>query len=144
MKRYGHLRQEHSLAMSQRVSFDKPATVIPMANAAEPNARTQTLTTPDERRAIAAAKAKYGYPWWASENPLEVFWGQLNEETRIVSVEKFLEVAKQAMGREVLKSELTDREALVDELSARIPTTALDEVRAKTSAQNATDRKAAK
>jgi hypothetical protein len=41
MKRYGHLRQEHSLAMNQRVSFDKPATVIPMANAAEPNARTQ-------------------------------------------------------------------------------------------------------
>ena len=25
MKRYGHLRQEHSLAMSKRVSFDKPA-----------------------------------------------------------------------------------------------------------------------
>ena len=70
--------------------------------------------------------------------------GQLNEETRIVPVEKFLEVAKQAMGREVLKSELTDREALVDELSARIPTTTLDEVRAKTSAQKATDRKAAK
>jgi integrase len=144
MKRYGHLRQEHSLAMSQRVSFDKPATVIPMANVAEPNARTQTPTTPDERRAIAAAKAKYGYPWWASENPLEVFWGQLNEEARIVPVEKFLEVAKQAMGREVLKSELTDHEALVDELSARIPTTKLDEVRAKTSAQNATDRRAGK
>ena len=144
MKRYGHLRQEHSLAMSQRVSFDKPANVIPMAHAAEPNARTQTPTTPDERRAIANAKAKYGYPWWASENPLEVFWGQLNEETRIVSVEKFLEVAKQAMGREVLKSELADREALVDELSARIPAKTLDEVRAKISAQNATDRKAAK
>jgi hypothetical protein len=48
------------------------------------------------------------------------------------------------MGREVLKSELTDHEALVDELSARIPTTTLNEVLGKTSAHNATDRKAAK
>jgi hypothetical protein len=40
------------------------------------------------------------------------------------------------MGREVLKSELNDREALVDELSARIPAKTLDEVRAKISAQN--------
>jgi len=33
-----------------------------------------------------------------SENPLEVFWGQLHEEVWIVSAEKFLETAKQAMG----------------------------------------------
>jgi integrase len=141
MKRYGHLRQEHSLAMSKRVSFDKPANVIPMLNVAETNGKVQT---PDERRAIANAKAKYGYPWWASENPLEVFWGQLNEETRIVPVEKFLEVAKQAMGREVLKSELTDHEALIDEMSARIPAKTLDDVRAKMTVQNATAREAVK
>jgi hypothetical protein len=144
MKQYGHLRQEHSLAMSKRVSFDKPGNVIPMVNVAETNAKVQTSTTPDERRAIANAKAKYGYPWWASENPLEVFWGQLNEETKIIPVEKFLEVARQAMGRAVLKSELADCEPLVDELSARISTTTLNEVRARTSAQNATGRKAAK
>jgi len=144
MKRYGHLRQEHSLAMSQRVSFDKPANVVPMPKVAETNAKTQIPTTSDERRAIANAKAKYGYPWWASENPLEVFWGQLNEETRIVPAEKLLEVAKQAMGREVLKTELTDREALVDKLSARIPPTTLTEVRVKISGQNTTARDAAK
>ena len=28
---------------------------------------------------VAEAKAKYSYPWWASENPIEVFWGQINE-----------------------------------------------------------------
>jgi hypothetical protein len=127
--------------MSKRVSFDKPANVIPMLNVAETNGKVQT---PDERRAIANAKAKYGYPWWASENPLEVFWGQLNEETRIVPVEKFLEVAKQAMGREVLKSELTDHEALIDEMSARIPAKTLDDVRAKMTVQNATAREAVK
>ena len=80
----------------------------------------------------------------ASENPLEVFWGQLNEETQIIPVEKFLEVARQAMGREVLKSELADREALVDELSARIPAKTLDDVRAKITVQNATTREAVK
>ena len=135
MKRYGHLRQKHSFAMIKRVSFNKPANIVPLPKSADAGAANQTAFAED-RRAIANAKAKYGYPWWASENPLEVFWGQLNEETRIVPVEKFLEVAKQAMGREVLKSELADREALVDELSARIPAKTLDEVRAKITAQN--------
>ena len=107
--------------MSKRVSFDKPANVIPMPNAADKHAQAQTSATPDERRAIAKAKAKYGYPWWASENPLEVFWGQLHEETWLVPLEKLLEAAKQAMGREVLESELTDREALIDEFVRKNP-----------------------
>ena len=143
MKRYGHLRQEHSFAMIKRVSFNKPANIVPFPKSADAEAADQP-TVAEDRRAIANAKAKYGYPWWASENPLEVFWGQLNEETRIVSVEKFLEVAKQAMGREVLKSELTDHEALVDELSARVPAKTLDDVRAKITVQNATTREAIK
>jgi hypothetical protein len=67
------------------------------------------------------------------------FLGTTQRGNKIIPVEKFLEVAKQAMGREVLKSELADREALVDELSARIPAKTLDEVRAKITAQNATD-----
>src|SRR4029077_17571439 len=68
MKRYGHLRQEHSFAMIKRVNFDKPANIIPMPKAAE----TETNLLADERRAIAVTKAKYKYPWWAAENPLEV------------------------------------------------------------------------
>jgi hypothetical protein len=71
------------------------------------------------------------YPWWASENPLEVFWGQLNEAVSIVPVEKFLEMAKQAMGRQVFKEEFSDRAALVDELLERTDEATLREVLAK-------------
>ena len=133
MRVYGHLQVEHSLAMGKRVNFDQPAETVekPALIQSEP-----LLVNSDERRAIANAKAKYKFPWWASENPLEVFWGQLNEETGILPVEKFLEVAKQAMGREVLKLELKDREALADELSVRIPAEALNELRIKIPAQN--------
>ena len=133
MRVYGHLQVEHSLAMGKRVSFDAPSNVIPLPRPT--NAKENAPAVVDARRAIANAKAKYGYPWWASENPLEVFWGQLNEETQIIPVEKFLEVSSQAMGREVLKSELADRETLVDELSARITAKTLDGVRAKITAQ---------
>jgi hypothetical protein len=28
MKRYGHLRQEHSFAMIKRVNFDKPTNIV--------------------------------------------------------------------------------------------------------------------
>lgn len=137
MKRYGHLRQEHSFAMIKRVNFDKPANIIPMPKTAE----TETNFPADERRAIAAAKAKYKYPWWASENSLEVFWGQLHEETRVIPVEKLLEVAKLAMGREVFKSELSDRQALLDELSARTPAEILNKVLAKIQAKSEASRK---
>jgi integrase len=136
MRVYGHLQVEHSLAMGKRVSFDAPSNVIPLPRPT--NAKENAPAMVEARRAIASAKAKYGYPWWASENPLEVFWGQLNEETQIIPVEKFLAVSRQAMGREVLKSELADRETLVDELSARIPAKTLDGVRAKITAQKTT------
>jgi hypothetical protein len=131
MKRYGHLRQEHSLAMIKRVSFDKPANVRPPTQTAP----QEPAPPSDERRAVANAKAKYKYPWWALEIPLEVFWGQLNEVIQIVPVEKLLEVAKLAMGREVFKSELPDRQALLDELSARTLAEILNKVLAKTPAK---------
>ena len=107
--------------MSQRISFDKPANVIPMPNAADENAGAQTPATANERRAIAKAKAKYGYAWWVSQNPLEVFWGQIHEEASIVPLERFLDAAKQAMGREVFHQELNDREALIDEFVEIFP-----------------------
>jgi hypothetical protein len=118
MKRYGHLRQEHSFAMIKRVSFDKPENTVPQP--AETKAG-KSPTPADDRRAIAKAKAKYSYPWWVSENPLEVFWGQLHETVWIVPIEKFLEIAKQAMGRQVLKQEFADRPALADEFLERTP-----------------------
>jgi integrase len=134
MKRYGHLRQEHSFAMIKRVSFDKPESIVTQPKPAETETGKSSVST-DDRRAIAKAKAKYGYPWWVSENPLEVFWGQLHEEVWIVPVEKFLETAKQAMGRQVFKQEFADRPALADEFSARTPEVTLNEILAKIPAQ---------
>jgi integrase len=130
MRVYGHLQVEHSLAMIKRVNFEQIATQVPPPKPAE--AKAEKSSTPaDNRQAIAQAKTKYSYPWWVSENPLEVFWGQLHEEVWIVPVEKFLETAKQAMGRQVLKQEFTDRMALVDEFSARTPEATFREVSAK-------------
>jgi integrase len=135
MRVYGHLQVEHSLAMGKRVRFDKPTNKLPLPRSAETKSESASSEQNNNRRAIANAKAKYRYPWWASENPLEVFLGQLNEETLIIPVENLLENGKRAMGREVFKSELADRQSLIDELAARVPANALDEVRAKLAPQ---------
>ena len=141
MRVYGHLQVEHSLAMSKRVGFNQSSDAVPTPNPSAAEANGSSFNNEDDRRAIANAKAKYKYPWWASENPLEVLWGQLNEGTRIVRTEKLLEVARQAMGREVFKSELADSLALIDELFARTPAAVLNEVLAKIPIQRATGRK---
>jgi integrase len=130
MRVYGHLQVEHSLAMSKRVSFDKPESIVTQPKAAATEAGKSPALA-DDRRAIAKAKAKYNYPWWASENPMEIFWGQLHEEVSIIPIEKFLETAKQAMGRQVLKQEFADRPALADEFLERTPEAARLELFAK-------------
>lgn len=122
MKTYGHLRDQHSANMAQKVVFSEPASngtpIHFNGNGAQNSNGSNTLTA--EKAAVAATKAKYGYPWWASKNPLEVFLGQLNEEVQIVPVEKFHESAKQAMNREVFADEFADRGSLKDEFIARI------------------------
>ena len=133
MRVYGHLQVEHSMAMSKRVNFAQTANPVSQPKTAQDAGKSLVPVT--DRRAIAKAKTKYSYPWWVSENPLEVFWGQLHEEVWIVPVEKFLETAKQAMGRQVFKQEFADRLALADEFSARTPEATLNEVRAKIPAQ---------
>jgi integrase len=134
MRVYGHLQVEHSLAMSKRVNFNQSATDL-QPKPAEAVAEKSEIIAGD-RRTIAKAKTKYSYPWWVSENPLEVFWGQLHESVWIVPIEKFLETATQAMGRQVFKQEFADRPALADEFSARTPETTLNEIRAKIPAQH--------
>jgi hypothetical protein len=133
MRVYGHLQVEHSLAMIKRVNFEQTKEVPQPQPEPKPEAGTceAPVSAADDRRAIAKAKTKYSYPWWVSENPLEVFWGQLHEEVWIIPVEKFLETAKQAMGRQILKQEFADRLALEDEFSARTPEPTLREVTAK-------------
>jgi integrase len=133
MRVYGHLQVEHSLAMSKRVNFDQTINTVSQPKNAQDVGKSPVPT--DDRRAIAKAKTKYGYPWWVSENSLEVFWGQLHEEVWIIPVEKFLETAKQAMGRQVLKQEFADRPALVDEFLERTPEAVRLELLAKFPAQ---------
>jgi hypothetical protein len=130
MRVYGHLQVEHSLAMIKRVNFEQAATQVPQPKPAEAKAEKSSAPA-DNRQAIAKAKTKYSYPWWVSENPLEVFWGQLHEEVWIIPVEKFLETAKQAMGRQVLKQEFADRSALIDEFKARTSEAMVNELLAK-------------
>lgn len=122
MKTYGHLRDQHSANMAQKVVFNEaPPNIVPLPiPETVPQGSQVTPGNTTEKQTIAQAKAKYGYPWWASKNPLEVFWGQLNEQVQIVSAEKFHECAKQAMNREVFPDELADHEALKDEFIARI------------------------
>ncbi len=138
MKRYGHLRQEHSFAMIKKVSFDQPVNVVPLPKPAEIQAE-KTSAAANNRRAVAQAKAKYAYPWWASKNAEEVFWGQLNEPVQIVPPDKYLTCAKEAMHREVFLEELTDRQSIKEEFSERIPQATLIELCEKIHAKRAED-----
>lgn len=121
MKTYGHLRDQHSASMAEKVVFSE--TILPKAVPPQPNGAgkpNSELPVAVDRKSVAAAKAKYSYPWWASKNSREVFWGQLNEEIQIVPMQKFHECAKQVMNREVFSDEFADRESLKDEFIARI------------------------
>ena len=120
-------------AWRRKVVFSDPTVAIvphPVIRNATLSSEPPGGATPD-RKAIAAAKAKYGYPWWASKDPLEVFLGQLNETVPIVPANRFHECAKQAMGRDVFVDELADREALKDEFFARTPETTCHELMRK-------------
>src|SRR5476649_2074590 len=117
MKTYGHLRDQHSANMAQKVVFtENPSNVIPLP----PPTTIQNSSTSLDKKAIAQAKAKYNFPWWVSKNPMEVFWGQLNEEAQILPLEKLLDCAKQAMSREVFSEELDDKDSLKEEFIERI------------------------
>ena len=133
MKTYGHLRDQHSTSMAQKVVFSEPAPKAVGLPRSESSARKgKAVPTQDaEKEAIGHAKAKYSYPWWASEDPLEVFWGQVNEEIQIVPSEKYHACAQEAMGRVLFKSELSDAQALIDEFLARVPQATAEALLAK-------------
>ena len=133
METYGHLRNTHSADMAQKVIFapEKTAEPTPAPKAPTPKTSAQKHasslpanvvampSTGEDRKAAAKAKAKYKFPWWVSPNPLEMFWGQVNEPVRVVALEKYHECATAAMGREVFAEELTDPHALRDEFIER-------------------------
>jgi integrase len=137
MKTYGHLRDQHSANMAQKVLFSEaPASnVVPLPL---PEILAQPVSGMN-KKAIAQAKANYNYPWWASKDPLEVFWGQLNETIQIVPLDKFHVCAKEAMNREVFPDELADRQSLKEEFSERISKAKLVELKNKLRAKQAED-----
>jgi integrase len=125
MKTYGHLRDQHSATMAQKVVFCE----IPAPKIERPKPASS-----DSRKSIPQAKAKYSYPWWASSNPLEVFWGQANEPVQVVPSPKYLESAKAAMEREVFEQELAEPQALLEELAERVGGSSIEKLKAKISA----------
>jgi integrase len=136
MKTYGHLRDQHSTTMAQKVVFTETASnvvTLPEAETAV-QASQGTDTNNGEKKSVGQVKSKYGYAWWASQNPIEVFWGQLNEPVWLISVERFLKTAKEAMGREVFPHEAEDRQVLIEEFEALVPEGTMTRLRAKISA----------
>jgi integrase len=132
MKTYGHLRDQHSANMAQKVVFTETATNIVRLPLAPRSQNDEAVATDGTaKQAIAQAKAKYTYPWWASKNAMEVLWGQLNEAVQIVPLDKFHACAKEAMNREVFSDELGDRQSLKEEFSERIPKATLVELTGK-------------
>ena len=116
--------------MAQKVAFSEtpPTTIVslPLQNNESTTARPQKKTT-------AQAKAKYSYPWWASNEAIENFWGQANEPVQIVPSSKYLQSAKAAMGREVFEQELSEPQALLDELLERVGASTMEKLKAKIS-----------
>ena len=131
MKTYGHLRDEHSTTMAQKVVFaDKPKTNgVPAPAENLPNGKTATATP--QKKTAAQAKAAYSYPWWASNEAIEIFWGQANEPVQIVPLPKYLQSAKVAMGREVFEQELAEPQVLLEEFQVRVGIATVEKLKLK-------------
>ena len=65
---------------------------------------------------------------------IEIFWGQANEPVQIVPLPKYLQSAKAAMGREVFEQELSEPQALLDELLERVGIAIIEKLKGKISA----------
>jgi integrase len=128
MQTYGHLRDKHSENMAQKVVFGTAAATNVVATNVENSSSDKASENAPQTKTIAQAKAKYNYPWWASDNPIEVFWGQVNEEIAVVPFEKYHSCAEKAMGRPVFRHEFGDPQSLIDEFMERIPKPTLEDV----------------
>jgi hypothetical protein len=126
LKVYGHLRDQHSVDMAGKVTFSAPNDV---PTAPEKQQTSEPVPTTN----AAKIKAKYSYPWWASNEATEIFWGQANEPVQIVPLPKYLQSAKAAMGREVFEQELSEPQALLDELLERVGVATIEKLKAKIS-----------
>ena len=130
MKTYGHLRDEHSTNMAQKVTYLK---VTQVAATAENSPNGKPESSKAQTKTAAKAKAAYSYPWWASNEAIEIFWGQANEPVQIVLLSEYLQSAKAAMGREVIEKELTEPQVLLEELAERVGATTIEKLKSKIS-----------
>jgi hypothetical protein len=128
MKTYGHLRDEHSTNMAQKVTYsDISKTVM----ASENSSNGKPANSKPQTKNAAQAKATYSYPWWASNEAIEVFWGQANEPVQVVPLPKYLQSAKTAMGREVFEQELGEPQTLLEELVERVGAAVIEKLKLK-------------
>jgi integrase len=123
MKVYGHLRDQHSTNMAQKVTFLEEPQLIRLAPPLQ-NGKPEL-----KKKTAAQAKAAYSYPWWASNEAIEIFWGQANEPVQIVPPAKYLKSAKQAMGREVFEQELGEPQALLEEFQERVGVAVIEKLK---------------
>ena len=98
MKTYGHLRDQHSVTMAEKVRFAE-----------------------NEQAESDEAKARYSFHWCESHNPLEIFWGQANEQVRLVPDDDFRKAAEKALERAVKSVELTSSQKLAAEFVEHAP-----------------------
>ena len=133
MKTYGHLRDEHSTKMAQKVLFGNAKTMNIATVTVEKPVDDESDNSGPQLKTAAQAKAAYSYPWWASNEAIEVFWGQANEPVQIVPMAKYLQSAKTAMRREVFEQELTEPQTLMEELAARVGVEIIEKLKAKIS-----------
>jgi integrase len=131
MQTYGHLRDKHSANMAEKVIFGEVA--IPNAVSPPKPSPSVVVALTNGNKTMAQAKATYSYPWWASNEAIEVFWGQANEPVQIVPLPKYLQSAKAAMGREVFEQELTEPQSLLEELAERVDASTIEKLKAKIS-----------
>jgi integrase len=131
MKTYGHLRDEHSTTMAQKVTFVNTSTPNEAVVVVDKPSDGHTANGGSQTKTAAQAKAAYSYPWWASNEAMEVFWGQSNEPVQIVPLPKYLQNAKAAMGREVFEQELAEPRVLLEEFAARAGEQIIEKLKAK-------------
>jgi integrase len=129
MQTYGHLRDGHSANMAQKVIFGEVANPD-VGSLPKPNPPA-TAASANSNKMAAQAKAAYSYPWWASNEAIEIFFGQANEPVQIVPPVKYLQSAKAAMGREVFEQELAEPQSLLDELVERVSASTIEKLKAK-------------
>jgi integrase len=127
MKTYGHLRDQHSTNMALKVTYADAEEIA--SSKAQPNPANAEV----QKQTAAQAKAAYPYPWWASKEAIEVFWGQANEPVQIVPLPKYLQNVKAAMGREVFEEELSEPQVLLEEFAARVGKATVEKLKTRIS-----------